>query len=115
MYVRGNGPNYRQHLQNRGLMALFFFKWNRYYVSLTEANLLIFEKRSTVTPYLSIPLNDIVGLEVVHGEQRPLKHIYPTISNMQVQSDNHDLVVVTTYNDKLHLRLVFHNIDQFLL
>jgi len=105
-YISGNGPACRRYWAKKGIFAFMMFTWHSTYVSLTREKLYFFYKRLSIDPFLSIPLVNMVSINIVPGARQFQGDINPRVVNKSAYADTHNIEIRTKFGDSVHLRMV---------
>lgn len=105
-YISGNGPACRRYWAKKGIFAFMMYTWHSTFVCLTREKICFFYKRMSLDPFLSIPLANIVSIDVVQGSRQVQGDINPKAINKGAFADTHNLELRTKFGDTVHLRML---------
>lgn len=98
MLFRGSGPAKRT-IQAKDLLASFINSWHRFYISLDEDALSLYDSKGSTTPYLTFLVKDIEAIKTEQGTStRRLG------STAAFSEDLVNVIVVTNHGDEVCLR-----------
>lgn len=102
MVIRGNGP-LKRAINNRDLIGSFalFDRWYRFFLSLDEYGLFLFDSKHSIEPFHCIPCADLKFVTVDIGT--PIKESNKETSKSIVE-DIHNVIVSTHQGDELYIR-----------
>ena len=99
--IRGNGP-LRRLMQGRDMISSFLFdKWRRFYFSLDEFGLFMYDNKFDTAAFCGIPVKDLRRVRV--EKAIPVRHS-PHEAGKNIVEDIHNVMLTTYSGDELYMR-----------
>lgn len=107
----GIGP-FQRFIQRKSLLSSFFETWGKYYLSMDEDGIHLFESKQSTEAMFTFPSRDLRSVKVELGN--PTHQKAPGSGGNTMAEDHSNVIVTTKYLDEIFLRCVLENFMYYL-